>query len=300
MANSSKFIKDYKLDVETNDGRIATIVPDLTMEFDVSKNTGSQPNSATITIYNLGETLRSSIFKDIVDMESVSNFRSIKLSAGYKYPKIMSEIFNGSVKKAYSTRERTEFKTVIEAWEQYITPSGGPVSYAPKAGATPREILAILSAQFPNVKSTILGGMLDKVKSTRGQVLFGDAYEIIKELTNNRVYLDDGNLCVLLDQEVVAAPLEYVDASTGLLGTPRRGDGVVEIDMIFEPRLKVGQQLSVISGTEKRFAGTYKVMGFTHRGMISSSMDAPCITTVVLWAAGKFTTVHGVPANKGI
>ena len=78
------------------------------------------------------------------------------------------------------------------------------------------------------------------------------------------------------------------------------GDGVVEIDMIFEPRLKVGQQLSVISGTEKRFAGTYKVMGFTHRGMISSSMDAPCITTVVLWAAGKFTTVHGVPANKGI
>ena len=300
MANSSKFIKDYKLDVETNDGRIATIVPDLTMEFDVSKNTGSQPNSATITIYNLGETLRSSIFKDIVDMESVSNFRSIKLSAGYKYPKIMSEIFNGSVKKAYSTRERTEFKTVIEAWEQYITPSGGPVSYAPKAGATPREILAILSAQFPNVKSTILGGMLDKVKSTRGQVLFGDAYEIIKELTNNRVYLDDGNLCVLLDQEVVAAPLEYVDASTGLLGTPRRGDGIVEIDMIFEPRLKVGQQLSVISGTEKRFAGTYKVMGFTHRGMISSSMDAPCITTVVLWAAGKFTTVHGVPANKGI
>ena len=297
MGNATKFLKDYRLDIETNSGEIVHIEPPLTIEFEVTKNNGSQPNSANITIYNLGESIRSKLFKDDVDMADITSFRSIQMSAGYKFPAIMSRIFNGSIRKAYSSREKTEYKTVIEGWEQLVETSASMVNFTVKPGATKEEILRLLIAKFPNIDGATIGTLVEGA-STRGQVLFGSAFEIIKELTNNKGYVDDNKFYVLRDDEVVPGTIEYVDAGTGLLGTPRRGQGMVEIDMIFEPRLKVGQQLSVITGTEKRFAGTYKVMGFTHRGMISAAMDSPCITTVMLWASGVFSTVKGLPTIK--
>jgi hypothetical protein len=54
----------------------------------------------------------------------------------------------------------------------------------------------------------------------------------------------------------------------------------IELDMLFEPRIKPSQLLELDSLTEKRFNGYYKVVGITHKGTISGATSGSCTTTL--------------------
>ena len=70
-----------------------------------------------------------------------------------------------------------------------------------------------------------------------------------------------------------------IQSDTGLLGTPKRYEAVLEIEMLFEPDIRLGQCVEIVSETwgnnledqKKSFNGQYKVVGLEHNCTISGA-----------------------------
>ena len=74
-----------------------------------------------------------------------------------------------------------------------------------------------------------------------------------------------------------------INAASGLLGSPQRSTTKLEVEILLETRLTLGQIIQLESEDDTTFNGTYKVMGFIHRGTISPAVAGPCSTTVSLF-----------------
>jgi hypothetical protein len=69
---------------------------------------------------------------------------------------------------------------------------------------------------------------------------------------------------------------------------------MLDFEMLFEPRLTIGQTVQLKSDTNRIFNGIYKVMGFEHSGTISDAVAGPCKTSVSLWLGTQvLETVKG-------
>ena len=106
------------------------------------------------------------------------------------------------------------------------------------------------------------------------------------------MFIDNEKVNVLGNSEYIQTPTGAfpVNYATGLLGTPVLEQYIVRFDMIFEPRLNVGETVLLDSITDNNYNGLYKIIGVKHRGMISESVCGDAITT------GEFVfTKLGVP-----
>ena len=79
-----------------------------------------------------------------------------------------------------------------------------------------------------------------------------------------------------------------INAETGLLGTPMRRDGQLEVDILFEPSYVVGQlvEMQTITGVDE-FNGLFKVIGIHHSGTISAASCGTLKTRLNLWYGNK-------------
>ena len=85
-----------------------------------------------------------------------------------------------------------------------------------------------------------------------------------------------------------------IDATTGIIGTPRRSGWNLDAEMLFEPNLQLNQQLTVNSSVEPYINGTYAVQAIAHQGIISGAKDGGCETSLTL--VGYPTGFNQVPA----
>jgi hypothetical protein len=114
-------------------------------------------------------------------------------------------------------------------------------------------------------------------------VLFGNTWNIIRQESDNLAIIDNGQVKILQPNEAIASDIPVITSASGLLSSPARSGQMIELDMLFEPRLTVGQIVELDSTTNRLYNGTYKVMGFTHSGMISPAVAGPAKSTVQLW-----------------
>lgn len=82
----------------------------------------------------------------------------------------------------------------------------------------------------------------------------------------------------------------------------RRGANL-EVKMLFEPTLIIGQLLEINSEIQPIFNGQFKVLGFTHDCLISPTQSGTRTTTVNLWIApllpSSVISVTGEEVNEG-
>jgi len=64
---------------------------------------------------------------------------------------------------------------------------------------------------------------------------------------------------------------------------PRRQNTYIQVDIIFEPRIQVGQIVEIVSQIDPRFNGQWKVQGIKHSGTISGAVGGDCKTTLQLF-----------------
>lgn len=298
-----KFGRSYKLQVETNQNVnfgdkyvpiTLDITPPISLEFEIVRNNQASANTGTFTLYNLAPETRKQIFKDPMEMPSV-NYRNIKLYAGYENPnlrKMLPLIFNGDVRSAVSERSGTEYRTTLECFDAGASIVSKRVAKPIQKGLTEKEVIRQLVAEFGLPEATI--GDFLKPYSSRGQVFIGNASDILRELTQERFYIDNGRCIVLNEDEVLLGDITEVTSEMGLIGSPRRGTAIIEFDMVFEPRIVVGQQLKLTSRTADQLNWEGKVTGITHRGIISDSVAGECMTTVTMMTGAKvFKVVYG-------
>ncbi len=254
----------------------------LTLNFDIVRNTLASANTGRFTIYNLKQTTRRDIYKDRWD---TTLYRQIKLQAGYLGQPNLPTIFQGNIQRAYSQRRGPDWTTELECFDGGFGIINSQINTTLAKGWDTKQAL---NAVFSSMKDGRIGiGAIGNfpVESTRGLTMAGSSWDSATRLAGPGVVFIDGEKAnALQNNEYIDTPdgIPIINASTGLLNAPRRMNATLEIDMLFEPLLIVGQILRVES-IETINNGTYEVIGIRHRGTISGAIGGQAVTTATLW-----------------
>jgi len=270
-----KFGRHYRLTIEMNDGQNAIVIePPFTIQFNVDRSNLSSLNQASIIIYNLSEITRGRILHDRFDY---TNFRTIILEVGYEE---LATIFVGTLRQAGSQRQGSNIVTMINADDGGFDTTNTLTFTTLQAGTTIGNIVKTIVGGFPNLNQGVISGLDAKI--TRPVVLDGNSWDQIKKYTNLRSFIDMGKVYHLNDNEVIIGDLDVIDPSTGLLETPRRDEAFLQLTTLLEPRLIIGQLVSLESNVAPVYNGQYKVIGISHQGIISEAIGGQCTTKVNL------------------
>lgn len=284
----AKFGRTYVMNIETGDGKIVEVSMPFSIEFSVLRSINGSANIGNFVLYNLAPTTRKSIFKDPYVLE----FRAVQLFAGYDDgdKTLLPMLFNGHIKQASSFRRGADFHTEIEAYDGAMAMTEGNSSISQKSGGNLKDLMLGMMKSLPGIGGATVGGGYDQ-KFQRGQVVFGNPVEYLKTATRNRFFIDKNHAYVLADDEVLKGDIETIDSSTGLLGTPRKNNTLVEVETIFEPRITVAQSLELISVTNPDLSGVYKVVEIEHSGMISPQVGGTVTTKLKLYNGAPFKVI---------
>ena len=253
----------------------------FTIDFDINRNIMSGANTSKVTIYNLNSDTRKKIYKD---RYLTAQYKGIVIRAGYgmeKTPELLPIIFKGNLKQAYSRREGTEYKTEIEAYDGgfAFVNANGSANYT--AGSSQNTVLDALVKMLPFVNKGAIGDF--KQTLPRGNSISGNLVEQLQQITNNNFFIDNEKAYCLLPNEYLEGDIQVIKPETGLLESPLREETYLKIKTLFEPRVRVGQLISLESVTNTEFNGLYKVMGFRHHGTISATQGGTCETEMTLY-----------------
>lgn len=274
-----KFGRNYILKVETRDGLSLTIRPPFTVQFDITRNVMTSANVSSIRIYNLNANHRSQIRKNINDYGDI---RLIELMAGYG--DTLSLLFSGNITQAWSVREGVNFITQIESFDGGDAFTNSISDIAAPKGATQQTVVETLinNLSANGVQMGAVGGISGSL--SRSNAYSGNTCDLLQQLTGGRFYIDNMKAYSLSDNECISGPVTIINAASGLLNTPVREQTIINFDMLLEPKLVVGQMVTLDSSTtdDKNVNGEYKVISLKHRGMISEAVCGDAITSVGL------------------
>lgn len=240
--------------------------------------------SFSARIYNLSPSTRQKIFRDPYE-DRATNFVRCEFFAGYNDN--LRLLFNGSIISAFSYREGKEVVTEINC--QSVIPFNPFVSVTLAEGVTNKEAIEYVITNY--APSNNVGTIsVPSIINARGLTLTGSAGLVIKKLAQGKEFYDGMTINVLQDDEVFEASVPVLDDSTGLLGTPRLYDRLLQCDLMFQPNIILGQIVELNSSVEPIWTGVYKVVAIKHSGYISGSFCGSLITTLQL-RAGDFPKV---------
>jgi len=285
-----RFILLTEIASELDEGEFIKISSPMTVEFEITRNNLAKVNEASFTVYNLGEDTRNEIYKDVWN---INDQRAVQFFAGYaeKVGDLLPCCFTGTIRRAYSHRQGTEVRTVIEAFDGNVS-LGMPTNGITLPARTPLPVVIdTLAKGMTGVDKVTVGTMLP-VLAQRATAMFGDPMEKLSQLTNNGFYIDSGAAYALGPKDVLQGEIILIDKNNGLIGTPKKSEVMVEIEMLFEPRLKPSQYIELKSETEPRFNGDYKVTGLIHRGTISNAICGDCRSIVTLQRLDESSLVY--------
>jgi len=252
------------------------IEPPFTLEFDITRNLLSSANTSTMRIYNLSEERRNQLRKDRF---TDTVYRGIQLEAGYGDTKPI--IFKGNISQAWSVRQGTNQITTIECFDGGYALVNGQISTQFAKGTNVNAIMEAITKTLPKVDFGAIGDFEGKI--SRGNTYSGNTADILQQLSGGSLFIDNERVYILNPDEIIAGSIDVISADTGLLGSPVREETQIVFDMLFEPRLTIGQGIQLISVTEPIFNGFYKVVSLKHRGTISEAVSGSATTTVGLW-----------------
>lgn len=262
----------------------------ITLQFDIQRNTLASANTARFRITNLNVSSRQRIFHDRYD---TLLYRRIILKAGYEGEPILPVVFRGNIVSAYSWRQGVDWITEIECFDGGFAMINGQINQTFPSGYNTPALLAAIVKTLPNVAFGGVGEFLPD-QSSRGITLSGNSWDVMRTLSGETAqqFVDEEKVYVLGENDYIRSAANAfstspdnafkVSAESGLLGTPRRFDVRIDVNMLFEPQIAVGN-LVQLESLEKVFSGVYKVIGVNHRGTISGAVSGDAITTLNLW-----------------
>lgn len=277
-----KWTRNYILTVQVdkNAKEYVNITYPLTISFHIKRSVNSTANTASITVLNLAESTRRKVF---LDNYKFMYYKGVELRAGYGDSiENMPLIFKGNIQSAFSKRNGVDYETTIEALDGGFAYVNATSNRQFAKGTTDKQALKELISDLDNyhIKPGRLGNFNSAL--TRGNSISGSTMEFINSFSENNFFIDLEKMNCLLDNEGFYGNIKVIDASCGLLGSPLREEAFLTFEMIFEPRLQIGQLVELKSSTELVYNGTYKVIGIEHSGTISDAQSGQCKTKVVL------------------
>lgn len=311
-----KYNRNYYFIISTNDGSPAIKVGyPLTLDFTVSRNTMGGIQDADFTIYNLGENTRKLINKNTIDNlgAATQQIRTIQFYAGYGPTAYLPLVFQGLILTCNSVREEgsPDWQTNISCQDPgllAITNTAISVSNNQRGLPTIRNVITQMNQNINQVnpelngliKLGVVGNLFNPTPSyttsngyTRSNAFTGDFLTILGQLTggNNsggNFFFENQILNILQENEVFNNDgFPTISSATGLLGSPYIEQTWIFCNMLFEPRVKMGQLVNLqATGTSglSGINGQKKVVAYNHSGVISGSVTGKCHTQIQLYA----------------
>lgn len=278
----NKFGRIFKLTIGTNDGLGDIIIqPPLTIFFNAVRRSSGSTGDMQLQVYNLSYSNRKRIFQDIYQTGGLPNYKKIKLEAGYAGN--LSAIFQGNYTYAATVREGTNLVTYITSQDGGWDTANVKTFTTLKGGTLTTDTMKQLAGDFKNIK---LGQIVQQSPQSTGRpvVLEGNTWDLIRKYTgpNDQVFIDLEVLNVLGNKYALKGSVPLINASSGLLSTPRREGAIVLVTMLLEPALILGQIINLQSSVQPEYSGQYKVNEIRHTGSISEAVNGKCVTTLSL------------------
>lgn len=284
---TDKFGRNYRLTIDPNDGRPPIVITmPFTVRFSIERNTLSDLNSFNFDIYNLSADNRKRLFQDRFDLDTA---RTLVFEAGYSN---LFRIAQGRIYQMSSARDggSPDIITRIEAKDGSFYINNSQVFQTvnvPTVGG----IIQFLCGQLLQDSASLLSigaiGTWPQVLS-RPAVLNGLTWNILREYSANKVYIDNGKIYALQDFEATNAQIQLISDATGLLDTPRRDQGFLSVTSLLEPGVDMSALVNLQSTINPIYNGTYKVIGIKHQGVISQAVNGPCRSIFSLLAPNRF------------
>lgn len=284
-----------KSDLETKQFVAETVVTiqnpiTLNLHIDI-RIAGNQPNMGIFQFYNLSSDVQATLWKDYF---TTTKRIHMTLEAGYGYPDTqkgnfyMTTIFSGEVQLCTSHKDSgsTEWLTEVQAWEGGHLYRNGYINETFAQGTKFADFLRYVTEGDKNTK---VGYITDGIRPLpRNKTFIGQTMDILgREYGGYEVFIDKGKLNVLGDNEVIPGDLIVITDKSGLLGTPKRSQTWLELEMLFEPQLQIGQAVELLSDLIPQYNGVYKVTALRHDGVISERSSGRLITYVTMTNMAK-------------
>lgn len=252
----------------------------ISCHFEIRRATMASAQTATFRLFQLGEKTRDLLQKDWFNLSDV---RAVQFSAAYAGDPL-TMVFNGTIKQAQSTKApgATEIVTEVEAFDGGAAMANGYSLKSIAAGTSFSDLIKNLAADLPGIsKNAIIGTVPGK--TTRGSAFAGNTWNYIFQLSDGLATIDNNQLQVLAPNEYSGASIPVINSQSGLLGSPRRFNQMMQVRMLFEPAFVIGQLVDLESTVLPKFNGRYKVMGLVHRGAIGPTESGERVTELTLW-----------------
>lgn len=301
--SQSKWLRKFWMQVQ-GATRLWTITSPLTLELDIERGVYQSVARFTFKVYNLGVQARSDLYLD--QNNWLASPRSIIVNAGYaswqsaygpQTPQAFPTIARGQLFQAYSTRVGPSWVTVLTGWDGGYDQANASINAPFSKGVTFNQRVFQIAKAMPNLRSVYISPLIT-ANVSRGATYSGKPWDILCELAayaQADVFIDLGALYMVPKGQSVpglTAGLNMINTRLGLLNTPIKQQFRVSFDMIFEPRLLIGQNINLQS-EEPENDGSYVLQGLAHRGTISDGVDGDCSTTPTLWNPATPTTPQG-------
>lgn len=275
-----KWTRNYFLTVQVDENAkdYVDITMPLTLSFNIKRSVNSSCNTGSFTILNLAEDTRRKVF---LDNYKTMYYKGIELRAGYGLEKeTLPLIFKGNIQSAFSKRNGVDYETTVEALDGGFAYVNAYSERQFAAGTTDKQALKALAADLPHIQVGKIGNF--NLTAPRGNSVSGNTMEYISNISEKNYFIDLERLNCLLENEGFEGNIKVINSDVGLLGSPLRQEAFLTFEMIFEPRLQIGQLVDLQSQTETIYNGTYKVIGIEHSGVISDAQSGQCKTKVSL------------------
>ena len=127
----------------------------------------------------------------------------------------------------------------------------------------------------------------------RGKVLIGNSFTLMSKEFKDEFFIDLEKINKLKINEYIksGAGAIQITSETGLLVTPILQGTRLVVEMLLEPRIKVGNLVDIKSSINPKFDGQYKVIGINHTGIISEASSGQARTVLQLDTGNKLALV---------
>ena len=211
------------------------------VKFTIRRGDYQTPNSADVRIYNVADATANRIKKE---------FTRIAIHAGYEGN--YGLIFDGTIKQARAGR--------IDAVDSYIdiTAADGDQAYnfstialSLAAGATPADAVQVFVGAM--AKQGITQGYIPELStngSERGRVFYGMTRDELREWAEVQDALwsiQDGKLTLIPKTSYIPGEVPVISPATGLIGVPEQTQNGIEMRVLLNPALKIGERVKLDS-----------------------------------------------------
>lgn len=256
----------------------------ISIKFSVNRTLFAEVNTLDAEIYNLKPDTYNQLFFDYFNCE----YRTVVLEGGYETTGL-STIFVGDMWTCYTHREGANVITKMHCIVGLKTLAAQ--TDVTLNGVSRDKVLAQVSKDM-NLDLEIYSGA--DTKFTRPVTLRGNSMAIAQQYSGDSAFIDNRKLIILDDNDCIKGYVPLINDESGLLGVPQHENALLSVDIIFEPRIIVGQIIEINSRIHPMFNGQYKVYGIKHEGVISGAESGRATTTLEMLVGSQIYGRFGV------